>query len=465
MMQTLQADRTPAVAGSFYSSSETELQKSVQSALEGTKNFQNEDIQALVVPHAGYIYSAHVAATSYRTLHKTYKNIFIIGSSHHINFNGVSLYTKGDYITPLGKVKVNQQIVHALLLDNNFMQYKKEAHLKEHTIEVQLPFLQEIYGNDFKIVPIILATQELETIIKTADALQPYFNDENLFIISSDLSHYPNYNDAKKVDMRLLNALVTNSTENFVNAIIENEKSKTANLHTSACGWSSLLTLLYLTQNKDYNYELLEYQNSGDSKYADKEKVVGYGALRVFKTQNFTLSKRNKSQIKELVKLTLYDAVLENKKIDIDSQKLDKQLLQNMGSFVTLHLNGKLKGCIGRFEPKEPLYKTIIDMTISASRYDNRFSPVTKEELKDIKIEVSVLTPRQRVYSIKEIEVGKHGIYIEYGNKNGTYLPQVAKDMGWNAQEFVKSCCEDKAGISLQNCKDAKLYTYEAIVF
>lgn len=464
-MQTLHADRDPVVAGSFYPSSKQELLQEINSAVANAKSFPKEGVQAIIVPHAGYVFSAGVAATSYKTLHKKYKNIFILGSSHHINFDGVSIYNKGDYKTPLGKVHVNRTIVDALIKENNFIGYKEEAHTKEHTIEVQLPFLQSLYGDSLQIVPIVMATSELDTIIKTAKALEPYFNDENLFVISSDLSHYPSYSDAKIVDMRLLHSIESNNPQNFVDAILQNEKAKIPNLQTSACGWSSLLTLLYLTQNKDYKYELLEYKNSGDSQYGKNDKVVGYGSMRIYKEKSFNLGDADKKTLKDIAKLALYDAVLKNERTNIDTKTLDTKLLKHMGAFVTLHLNGKLKGCIGRFEPNEPLYKTIIEMAISASRYDTRFTPVQAEDLKDIEIEISVLTPRKRVSSVEDVLVGRDGIYIEYGKKNGTYLPQVATDMHWNATEFVNSCCEEKAKIPSSDCKKATLYTYEAIIF
>ncbi|WP_297442126.1 AmmeMemoRadiSam system protein A [Sulfurimonas sp.] len=180
---------------------------------------------------------------------------------------------------------------------------------------------------------------------------------------------------------------------------------------------------------------------------------------------DFFLTDEEKKALKEIAKLALYEAVLHDKKIKIDPSTMPKKFQEHLGAFVTLHEDGKLRGCIGRFEPDQPLYDVIIDMAVSASRYDNRFSPVTPNELDNIDIEISVLTPRRKVNSIEDVVVGKHGIYVKYGSRNGTYLPQVATDMKWNAQEFVRSCCVEKAGIPPEHCKDAMLYVYEAIVF
>ena len=458
--------RRPAVSGSFYPSSQAELSRDMERYFSKAKSFERQEVKAIIVPHAGYVFSAPIAATSYKTLHKSYKNVFVIGSSHHVNFNGVSIYDKGDYQTPLGRVKVNATIVEELSSNNPLITYKEEAHAKEHTIEVQLPFLQTIYGDELNIVPIIVATSELATIKSLANSLKPYFKDENLFVISTDLSHYPSYEDANELDVNILQAITKNSPDELINAIVKNENSHAHNLQTSACGWSSLLTLLNLTHNSDYVYEILEYKNSGDSQYGEKDRVVGYGAMRVYKKNNeFTLGANEKKELLNIAQLAIEESVLRNRRLEVDDTKVSAKLKKRLGAFVTLHLNGNLKGCIGRFEPDQALYEVVIDMAIAASRHDTRFTPVTKEELQKIKLEISVLTPRIKATSIDEIEVGKHGIYVKHGSKNGTYLPHVATEMKWDKEEFFRSCCEDKAGIESKDCKNAEFYLYEAIVF
>jgi len=465
-MENLNAQRACAVAGSFYSDDKTELSSQMRSLLQTATKFDKKDVQAIIVPHAGYVFSAQTAATAYATLNKKYKNIFVIGSSHHVNFDGASIYNVGNYKTPLGEIQTNQTIVSQLMKDSLFT-YNRDAHVKEHTLEVQLPFLQSIYGDELNIVPIIMATQNMESIIKISQILKPYFDDENnLFVISTDLSHYPDYEDANVVDRRTLNALIQNNPQEFINTIVENEGSQTKGLVTSACGWSSLLVLLNMTKDENYKYEIVEHKNSGDTQYGDKNRVVGYGALRVYKNSDkFFLTHEEKKELLQLAKLSLYESTINNKRVDIDESTVSPKLKQHLGAFVTLHKEKQLRGCIGQFEPNLPLYKVVVEMAISAARFDNRFNPVDVDELKDIDLEISVLTPRKRINSIDEIKIGRDGIYIVYGNKNGTYLPQVATDMNWNVEEFVRSCCEEKAGINPNKCKDAELFTYEAIVF
>ena len=247
-MQNLHATRTEAVAGKFYSSNKEELSSQVKKLLSESQNFSKESVKAIIVPHAGYVFSADTAAVAYKTLHKKYKNVFLIGSSHHVNFDGASTYSEGNYKTPLGEVKVNQTIVSKLIESSSHITYSANAHNKEHTLEVQLPFLQTLYGDDLSIVPIIMATSNYETIRAVAQLLKPYFNDENLFVISTDLSHYPSYEDASRVDKLTLEGLTKNNSQEFIDAIVKNEKSLTPNLQTSACGWASLLVLLELTK-------------------------------------------------------------------------------------------------------------------------------------------------------------------------------------------------------------------------
>ncbi len=464
MIQNLHATRPCAVSGSFYPENKEELSLEIKQVLANAKSFSKEDINAIIVPHAGYIYSAQTAAQAYKTLHKKYKNIFLIGSSHHINSNTASIYNIGSYQTPLGLIKTNKEIISALMQNTKLFSYEKDAHTKEHTLEVQLPFLQTIYQDGLQIVPIIIATQKLDTIIKISQALKPYFTDENLFIISTDLSHFPKFDDANNVDMRTLKAISTNNSQEFIDTLNENESLGLKNFHTSACGWSSILTLMQLTKDKNYKYELLEYKNSAHIKNGDKSRVVGYGAMRIYKDKPY-LNTQEKSQLLEIAKLALDDAIRKNERIQINEKKVYPKLLEHLGAFVTLYKDGNLRGCIGSFEPNQSLYEVVIDMAISSAFNDTRFNKVTLEELSEIDIEISVLTPRRKINSLEEIELHKHGIYVKHGSKSGTYLPHVASQMQWNVKEFIHHCAIEKAGISPQNINDIEIFTYETIIF
>lgn len=455
--------RDSAVAGSFYSADAKELSSQVKQLLFDAKVFEKQNVNALIVPHAGYVYSASTASLAYKTLKKSYKNIFLIGSSHHVDINGASIYSIGNYQTPLGEVSVNQEIVANLMQDTKLFSFHKDAHTKEHTLEVQLPFLQTLYSDKLSIVPIIIASHELDTIIKISKALEPYFVDENLFVISTDLSHFPSFTDANIVDINTLSAIASNKTQSLIDTLSKNETLGFENFQTSACGWSSILTLMYLTQNKNYKYELLDYMNSGHTKHGDKSRVVGYGAMRIYKENSF-LNLEEKNQLLEVAKLALNDAIKKKERVSIDGAKIYPKLQEKLGAFVTLYKNGNLRGCIGRFEPDQALYEVVVDMAISSALHDTRFNKVSTHELDAITLEISVLTPRKKINSIDEVVVGKHGIYVQYGSKNGTYLPHIATQMHWNAKEFVEHCALEKALIKQENLQDIEIFVYEAIV-
>jgi MEMO1 family protein len=179
----------------------------------------------------------------------------------------------------------------------------------------------------------------------------------------------------------------------------------------------------------------------------------------------FNLTETEKNILLDLAYNTINEYITNRKIISINDDKLTDALKTNCGAFVSLHKNGSLRGCIGNFSSDTPLYKIIIEMAISASTQDPRFSPVSKSELNDLEIEISVLTPLKKINDISEIELGKHGIYIIKDYCSGTFLPQVAEQTGWSLEEFLGHCAEDKAGIGWNGWKEADIYTYEAIIF
>jgi AmmeMemoRadiSam system protein A len=311
----------------------------------------------------------------------------------------------------------------------------------------------------------------VETIKKIADALKPYFNDKNLFVISSDFSHYPTYNAAVEVDSATASSILTNSPDKFLETIDINESKNIPNLATSICGWTSVLTLLEITsKTPGTEIKTIEYKNSGDAGFGDKRRVVGYWAIAVTretkeKTSDFNLDKTDKINLLNIARQTIESYIKSGITPSIDASGFSEALKTPAGAFVSLHKEGELRGCIGNFNPDEPLYLVVQDMAISASTKDYRFPRVRSEELKDIEIEISVLTPLKKIDSADEIILGKHGIYIKKGYNGGTFLPQVAVQTGWSLDEFLGHCARDKAGIGWNGWKDADLYTFEALIF
>lgn len=464
-------NRNPVVAGQFYPGSADELLSSLSKLYSATKMTQNENpIRALLVPHAGYEFSGLTAAEGYRQLVdiRQYDNIFILASSHKVSLDRASIYTPGNYITPLGEVKVNMSIAEELHKHECFT-YEPSAHSEEHSIEVQLPFLQ-FFGNMPPIIPIVVASHSPDIAKDIAEALKPWFTPNNLFIVSADFSHYPKYDDAIRIDNNTANAFCSGSTEEFLETLDKNERESIRGLATSMCAWPAALVLLYLTnQENKFSFEKISYSNSGDHKlYGDKRRVVGYHAISIRDSKpesEFYLSNYGKNKLLELSRNCITETYNKKSKFIPAEDSFPEELHQIVGAFVSLKVEGKLRGCIGNFESSKPLYQLIPELTLSSAKQDSRFLPVNSREIKDICIEISVLGSLIKIDNINQIVLGKHGIYIKKENSKGTFLPQVAVDFGWTLEEFLGRCSRDKAGLGYSGWKDADIYIYEAKVF
>ena len=466
--------RPATQADRFYDGNAGRLSQEVDSFLalhRGSKQYNN--VAALIVPHAGYYYSGNVAASAYMTLptDKPYKRIFLLGPSHHEWLDGASVNTEADYYaTPLGNVKVDSETARRLAATDSVFTYRPEAHNREHCLEVQLPFLQRRFGDVPPIIPIIISTNDFNKLKRMAEVLKPYLTDENLFIVSSDFSHYPSYEDACKVDAKTGKAVESGDVEEFIATINANARSGIRNLATSACGELAIVTLMLMLDHSPVTYEVkhLMYQNSGDIDDHDHSRVVGYHSFAFLRKEaGFSLPDEDKRLLKEIALKSIRDS-LDGKRIEkADSSilALHSSLKQKCGAFVSLHKQGRLRGCIGHFGENVPLHEIVAEMARAAAFEDPRFSPVQREELDDIDIEISVLTPMRRIQSLDEFQLHRHGIYIRKGYRSGTFLPQVADEVNWTKEEFVGHCSQDKAGLGWDGWRDAELYVYEAIVF
>ena len=470
--------RPATQAGRFYDGHAQRLGAEVDSFLAlHARDKRYDGLAALIVPHAGYYFSGNVAAAAYAAIPDTgrYKRIFLLGPSHHEWLDGASVNTEADYYaTPLGEVRVDHETAVKLMATDDkdsLFCYRPEAHDREHCLEVQLPFLQRVFSHRSQevppIIPIIISTNDFRKLKRIAETLKPYFTEENLFVISSDFSHYPNYEDACEVDARTGKAVESGDVARFIQTIEENARSGKKNLATSACGELAIATLMLMMDGR-YDVKHLLYQNSGDIDDHDHSRVVGYHAFAVVrKADGFSLTDEEKQILKEIALTSIKDS-LDGKRLAEPNASLftsHSSLKAKCGAFVSLHKHGHLRGCIGHFGEDVPLHEIVAEMARAAAFEDPRFMPVRKEELADIDIEISVLTPMRRIQSLDEFELHRHGIYIKKGYRSGTYLPQVADEVNWTKEEFVSHCAQDKAGIGWDGWKDAELYVYEAIVF
>jgi MEMO1 family protein len=477
--QYRQADREPVAAGRFYSANKDTLINDLSQlfAKVGTR-ISDTRVRAVISPHAGYIFSGQIAASAFAAVpsDSKYDNIFIIGSSHVMAFDGASVYNTGDYITPLGRAKVNREIADNLMKDNSCFRFPVTAHAQEHSLEVQIPFIQYYFKNTPPVVPIIIGTGNKATVKNIANALNPYFNNRNLFIISSDFSHYPSYADANIADKATADAIVTGNPETFLKVLQRNTAREIPGLATSMCGWTAGLTLLYLTgQDPELEFSKIAYCNSGDSRFGNKDEVVGYNAIILSEKKPVSNSSpqsysevsftgEEKAKLFSIARGSIMKMLNENQRQTIDPSTIPPALKQQMGAFVTLNIKGELRGCIGKFTAPEPLYEVVNQMAEASAFEDTRFNPMTKKEFEKTEIEISVLGPLKKIRDTSEIVLGKHGIYIKKDFRSGTMLPQVATEQKWTLEQFLGYTSRDKAGLGWLGWKDAEIYIYEAVI-
>lgn len=465
--------KDPVYAGQFYPGTKKELENLLKSYFEMNRDLEKYPVHGMIVPHAGYVYSGPVAASGYASIDRgiKYDNVFLIASSHNVSFEGAAVYLKGDFSTPTGIIHVNREISKELAGHNGSIVDMSSAFTKEHSIEVHLPFIQYMFQENTPVVPLIVGTQSPKVCRQIAELLKPYTKGNNLFIISSDFSHYPDYEDAVKADKETAEVILKRSPKDLITYIATEGNKEVPGLVTSLCGWSSVLTYLYAVEEiEGLQAKKVLYRNSGDADIGSKDRVVGYNSIIFYgnkypQESGFTINDSDRRQLLQLARTTIEQYVKFKKIADVDEKDFSETLKTKCGVFVSLHEEGNLRGCIGTFSPDKPLYQAVVSMAIASSTQDSRFIPVSTGEIDGLEIEISVLTPMKKIGSIDEIILGKHGIYIKKGYNSGTFLPQVATETGWTLEEFLGHCAKDKAGIRWDGWKEADIYTYEAIVF
>ena len=465
--------RKPAKAGSWYSADAQELANTLQKHLDQVPALkETSKPRMIVVPHPGLAFGGPTAAYAYKAAatHQ-YRNIFLIGISHFMGFPGVSIGNYQHYETPLGNIKVNQDIVNYLLKIDPQFTFVPTAHQNENSLEMQLPFIKYIFPDNIQIIPCLLSSaQEAESL---ADYLYKVITPDDLIIISSDFSHYPTYEDAIKVDQETIKAALSGDPDIFKTKLQDLGQNPPPNCPCFACGENAILSGLYLAQKLNlHQAELLHYSNSGDFPFGDKSQVVGYGALVYYSDaeEKFYdtpyLNKSDKQTLLNIVKETLQKHFLDQK-IDFKNFQISPALKTTYGVFVTLKKQGQLRGCIGNFEPTQPLYELVSQMALSSAFEDPRFNPLTQEEVTKLDIEISILSARKKISDPLEIIPGKHGVFIQLNAQGGTYLPQVAPEQNWDRSQMMNSLCEHKSGLPQTCWQDgtADIYTYTALVF
>ncbi len=456
--------REPAVSGTFYPAHPDVLKREVEGYLaRAVIEPIDGQVLGMVSPHAGYVYSGQVAAHGYKAVMGTaVDTVVVIAPSHRVRFEGVALMGSGAYRTPLGDVGVDEELGRIIVQGSPVLVENAGAHVGEHSLEVQVPFLQ-VALKDFQLLPLIMGSQTLKNCRLLAESIVKAAKDTRkrlLVVGSTDLSHYYSYTAAMKLDTVAVRYLAAFDEKGLAAALDKNEYE--------ACGAGPMITAMMAARGLGADRgRVMKYANSGDVS-GDRSAVVGYVSALFFQEghreeKKEGLSEEEKRQLKQIAKESIEAALFRKGAKEIP---LSPVLQEKRGAFVTLKRHGELRGCIGYIRGVAPLHKTVKDMAIQAAFHDPRFSPLGKEEWKDIDIEISVLTPMKKIESLDEIEVGVHGLYIEKGGRTGLLLPQVATEYKWDRTMFLEYTCY-KAGLprDAYKDKDASIYVFSAEVF
>jgi len=462
------------IAGTWYTADPDKLREEIAHYMKRAKSHDElGKIVGLISPHAGYVYSGQVAAYAYKQVQgKKFDTVVVVAPDHsgdpRLNFS--SVYTRGAYETPFGIVPVDQETAKAIV-DFKASDNVEESdlghltgynsgynYIMEHSLEMQLPFLQEAIG-EFKLVPIIMGDRSKESCKALAEAIAAAVKGKNALIVgSSDLSHFHDYNTAKKLDGVVSKHIETYDPDSF---LIDVSMGK-----CEACGDAPIAVTMYVCKALGATKSTVLYMaNSGDVT-GDKSSVVGYlsAAFSIPSSKEekhekaeekvgveLGLTEKEKAVLKDVVKETL-ESVVNNGNIPA-FKNFNGKLGAKWGAFVTLKKHDRLRGCIGYIVGEKPLIITVAEMTKAAALNDPRFPPVKQSELPDIEFEISVLTPIREIKDINEIVVGRDGIIITKNWNRGLLLPQVATENKWNLITFLEQTCV-KAGLPGNSWKD-----------
>jgi len=420
-------DRQPVVAGQFYPASASQLRAMIEQMVD--EEAEKQDVIGLVCPHAGYVYSGPVAGAVISRV--KFKDTFIIlGPNHTGRGKPLSITAKGKWQTPLGDVEVDAELAGHLLSLTHHLQEDDAAQLFEHSIEVQLPFLQ-YFQPDIRIVPITLSFASIDAYKEIGREIARAIGDtgrEAVIMASSDMTHYEPHDIAARKDRQAIDAILHLDEDELFRRVEEH--------HISMCGVAPVASLIVAARELGAtSAELVKYQTSGDTS-GDYSAVVGYAGIIIKAVAMHPLVQLARDTI---------EAYVNEGRVLSPPRELTPEMKQKAGVFVSLHKFGELRGCIGTFEPTQPnVAGEIISNAISSATLDPRFPPVAPEELRDLEYSVDVLTKPRPVKDEKELDPKKYGVIVECGFRRGLLLPDLEGVDTVNQQ--VDICCQ-KAGI------------------
>jgi AmmeMemoRadiSam system protein B/AmmeMemoRadiSam system protein A len=475
----LSETRAPAVAGQFYPADPQKLKLAIQEFVKDAVEVHTEKPIAVIVPHAGYIYSGQICADAFRqVMGHPYDVVVIIGVNHTTaNFKGISLGNYGHFRTPLGSSAVDEEVVSALLAECKDCNRNSEVQAREHSIEVELPFIQTILPKA-RIVPAIIHPPDGKMCQRFGEALAKILKGRRaLIVMSSDLSHYPTHRDAEKTDsltLKTIAALDPARVSSVMRAL------DAPSLETRACGEAAILAGITAAKALGATRAVVvSYANSGDTLAGDTSRTVGYGAVILAPgsapsdttalnraappSRAIPLQKSEKKALLAFARRAIQQ-YLTTQTVPL-ARNFPERMDYPQGAFVTLRKEGQLRGCIGHIPGETALGITVGSMALQAAFGDPRFAPVDIKEMKNIEIEISALTPMQTIASPDAIVVGRDGVLMSTAGTSAVFLPQVATENRWDRAEMLDNLCM-KAGLQ-KGCwkRSAKFQVFQAEVF
>lgn len=406
----MNAVRKPAVAGYFYPADPVLLRDELGQLLAAVPAKPDATApKALLVPHAGYVYSGPVAASGYARLAAvagSIRRVALLGPAHRVALRGLALPAAESFASPLGEVALDRQAIEDIA-DLPQVVVSEAAHALEHSLEVHLPFLQTLLGG-FQLLPLVVGNASADEVAQVLERV--WGGPETLIVISSDLSHYLPYDAARETDA----------------AAVERMLRLEPGLDPAqACGATPVNGLLALARRRRLSAELLDLRNSGDTA-GDKTRVVGYAALAFYESSLPQPDERG-----EILLAAARGAIGEHFGAAPLALPSRPWLREPGASFVTLTLGGDLRGCIGSLEAHRPLLEDVQGNAVAAAFRDPRFAPLGNQEFARVRVEVSELSRAEPLefesesHALSLLRPHVDGLILEYGRQRGTFLPQV----------------------------------------
>ena len=463
--------RPAQCAGDWYPREAGALQTFIDDLLAKAPPPATHKPLALIVPHAGYRFSAPVASAAYAALRgHEYPRVIVLAFSHRQagRYRGVDVPKDlSAYATPLGDVPIDRPACDRLLKEPLFATHPG-VDAAEHSLELQLPFLKRVL-KDFRLVPLLVGQMSDTEYAQAAQTLLPLLDEGTLLVASSDFTHFgPNYDyQPFKDDVPAkLRELAEQAAAPLLKADYDGFTAHLKATGDTICGRNPIQLLLrMLSMHGGADGVRAAFDTSGNI-INDYVNSVTYKSI-VFTPRTGTLPPGDRATLLRLARRTV-TAHLNTQPLPApDPAQLSPALRQKGTCFVTLQNRGALRGCIGNMLAEEPLHQAVVRYAVEACK-DYRFvdNPVTAKELDAIDIEISYLTPMQRITKTDEIIVGRHGLHIALGGRRGVLLPQVAYERGWTREQFLQEVCR-KAGLPADAWKkpETELQTFEAEVF